>query len=100
MDKELIFSQLNDIYGGLLTEKQREALDLYFSCDLSLSEIAEIKNISKIAIRDNIEKAKAHLVKYEKALKVLDTRKRLKSLLEEDLSVDELKGKIKEILGE
>lgn len=100
MDKELIFSQLNDIYGGLLTEKQREALDLYFSCDLSLSEIAEIKNISKIAIRDNIEKAKAHLVKYENALKVLDTREKLKSLLEEDLSVDELKGKIKEILGE
>lgn len=100
MDKELIFSQLNDIYGGLLTEKQRESLDLYFSCDLSLSEIAEIKNISKIAIRDNIEKAKAHLLKYENTLKVLDTREKLKSLLEEDLSVDELKGKIKEILGE
>ena len=30
---------LLDIYGGLLTNKQKESLELYFQEDLSLSEI-------------------------------------------------------------
>ena len=47
MSGEEIFQQrmrlgrLFDIYGGLLTEKQRNCLGLYFYDDLSLSEISE-----------------------------------------------------------
>ena len=36
-----------DVYGGLLTEAQKEALSLYFNEDLSLGEISDIKGISR-----------------------------------------------------
>ena len=47
MSAEEIFAQrmrlgrLFDIYGGLLTAKQKQCLGLYFYDDLSLSEISE-----------------------------------------------------------
>ena len=40
-EKNLKYASLCDIYGGLLTEKQRYAVEMYYCDDLSLSEIAE-----------------------------------------------------------
>ena len=45
-----------DLYEDLLTEKQREYLDLYYHEDLSLSEISLIKNVSKNAVFDHLKK--------------------------------------------
>lgn len=100
MEKDLSFDRLNQIYGKLLTDKQREITDLYYSCDLSLAEIAEIKGISRSACLDNIESAKRHLLKYENELKILKMRKEIAEVLSLDCSVEELKKKINEILGE
>ena len=41
MAKDLQFTMLLDVYGTLLTEKQRETLDYYYNDDLSLGEISE-----------------------------------------------------------
>ena len=38
---KLQLSELLSVYGGLLTEKQRDALVMYCNCDLSLGEIAD-----------------------------------------------------------
>ena len=43
---------LCDIYGSLLSEKQRNSLDLYCNEDLSLSEIAENTGITRQGVRD------------------------------------------------
>ena len=40
-DRRAYISQLYDCYSGVLSERKREALDLYYNDDLSLSEVAE-----------------------------------------------------------
>ena len=40
------YSELLQIYGGLLTEKHRAVAEAYYSLDLSLAEIAEENGVS------------------------------------------------------
>lgn len=56
---------LYDYYGNLLTEKQKDFYDLYYNEDLSLTEIAELKGISRQAAWDNIRHATDKLVEIE-----------------------------------
>ncbi len=98
MEKEFVYSSLNAIYGGLLTEKQREVIELYYSCDLSLAEIAEIKKTTRNSVLDLIENAKKHLDRFENELKILQTKAKVSSLLDEAETKLELEQKIKEIM--
>lgn len=59
-----------DVYGPLLTDSQREMCELYYLCDLSLSEIAEEKGISKQAVSDTLKKSRELLDSYEERLHV------------------------------
>ena len=61
-------SELLQVYGKMLTDKQREALTMYCDCDCSLSEIASEVGISRQGVRDAIVKGEATLVKLEEAL--------------------------------
>ena len=67
MDKFEI-NELLDFYGGLLTEKQREICNDYFSLDYSYQEIADNRNISRTAVYDTIKRVKTELLHYEKVL--------------------------------
>lgn len=77
MSAEEIFQQrmrlgrLFDIYGGLLTEKQRSCLGLYFYDDLSLSEISEELGVSRQAVHDLLKRVEQILERYEATLGVL-----------------------------
>jgi len=50
-------ARLLDTFGGTLTAKQREYCEMYFSDDLSLSEIAENVGITAVGVRDIIIRA-------------------------------------------
>ena len=63
--KDLKYLQLWDAYNPLLTEHQREICELYYLCDLSLTEIAEQKGISKQSVSDTLAKSRALLDEYE-----------------------------------
>lgn len=65
MAKNLEISVLLDFYGEMLTEKQRNFLDLYYNEDLSLSEIAENEGITRQGVRDSIKRAEAQLFDME-----------------------------------
>ena len=55
-------------YGGLLTQKQREALRLHCDEDLSLAEIAEELDVSRQNVHELITRSEQKLRRYEAAL--------------------------------
>lgn len=67
--KDLRYLQLWDAYGPLLTDAQREICEKYYVYDLSLSEIAEEKGISKQAVSDALKTSRELLDSYEVKLR-------------------------------
>lgn len=70
MDK-FSFISLWDVYGGLLTDAQREVADMYFNLDLTVSEIAEEKGMTRQAVSDCIKNCKHRLEDFESKLQIL-----------------------------
>ena len=66
--KDLKISLLMDFYGGILTDKQLDALELYYNEDLSLAEIAQHTKITRQGVRDNIKRGEAVLLEMEEKL--------------------------------
>ncbi len=66
-EKTILF----DIYGDLLTDKQKELYSLYYLDDYSLAEIAEEKGISRQGVRDSVKKSYEHLLDYENKLSIM-----------------------------
>ena len=66
--KDLKYLQLFDAYGALLNEHRREVCELYYLCDLSLTEIAEQKGISKQSVSDTLAQSRRLLEGYEQKL--------------------------------
>ena len=50
IEKSERINNLLNIYKELLTTKQQDVLDMYFLYDLSLAEIAENENISRVFV--------------------------------------------------
>ena len=74
------YALLLDIYGELLSKNQREAVDLKYNSDLSLSEIAEeMGGISRPAANDARKKGEKRLKELEEAL---GNARRLKTVSE------------------
>ena len=61
-------SLLYDFYGRLLTEKQRQVMELYHEENLSLAEIAAEFGISRQGVHDALKNAERALSEYEAKL--------------------------------
>ena len=93
MEKKVEICILCEIYGKLLTEKQRIFLEDYYNNDLSLSEIAENENITWQAVRDIIKKGENKLFEMEEKLgfmkKRIEQEQQISIILEELRKIDE-----------
>ena len=69
-EQDLRFLQLWDCYNGLLTPTQQSITDLYFNYDLSISEIAAEKGITRQGVQECLKTCKRQLEEYEKALRI------------------------------
>jgi hypothetical protein len=82
VEEKVEISILLSLYGNLLTETQKKYMELYYNEDLSLSEIGEIENITRQAVRTILVKSKKKLNEYEEQLKFMQKEKNIKKLLE------------------
>jgi uncharacterized protein len=85
MEKKIEISILWQIYGKMLTKKQYEYIDYYYNRDLSLSEIAEVNEITRQAVRDIIKKGERKLFEFEEKLlfmkKTINQEKQIQHIL-------------------
>lgn len=86
IEKILEIGNLFDFYGKLLTEKQYNAIELYYLKDLSLSEIGDYLGISRQGAHDNLKRAELKLYNYEETLglvsKFENNKNKIKKILQ------------------
>ncbi|MGP4040326.1 putative DNA-binding protein [Gracilibacillus sp. D59] len=103
LEKTTRINALYDFYQQLLTEKQRNYMEMYYVEDFSLGEISETSNVSRQAIYDNIRRTEHMLEEYEEKLglyqKFLKRQALLQELyaLAEENNDRELKEKVEQI---
>ena len=72
IDEVIQTSLLYDFYGSLLTDRQREVMELYYGENLSLSEIAAEISISRQGVHDALKNAERALHEYEQKLGLVE----------------------------
>ena len=82
-EKNYEIGLLLDLYGALLTGRQRDVTDLYYNDDLSLSEVADVCGITRQGVRDALLKAEEQLRRFETVLGLLEKQEENKKLLAE-----------------
>lgn len=85
-EKVIQIGLLFDFYGKLLSNKQYEAIELYYVHDLSLSEIGEQLDISRQGVHDLIKRGEKRLNTYEEKLGLVNkfnsNNKKIKKILD------------------
>lgn len=77
----LELSLLLDYYGSFLTDTQLDALRLTCDEDLSLSEIAEQRGISRQGVRDAVARGEKTLLEIEQRLHLIEKDARIRRLV-------------------
>ena len=94
LEKRLYYIELLHVYGDLLSSAQKDILYDYLDVDLSISEIAENREISRAAVEDAIKKGMAKLDAFEQTVKYVDKKEKIMKniavLKEENGNCDEL----------
>lgn len=104
MEKFVEQSLLYDFYGELLTAHQKEVYEDYVLSNLSLSEIAEERNISRQSVHDLIKRCTKTLEEYEEKLNLIEKFNEIKLLVNEintkteEIAVKEISSRILEKL--
>ena len=98
MEELVYYTMLYDIYGNLLTEKQRAYFEEYYFNNLSLSELASIYNISRNAIHRQLKETIKRLENYESILKLAKKNKILEDIIN-NVSDEKLKRKLQEVIS-
>ncbi|QGH34509.1 putative DNA-binding protein [Gracilibacillus salitolerans] len=104
LEKTTRINALYDFYQQLLTEKQRNYMEMYYVEDFSLGEISETSNVSRQAIYDNIRRTEHMLEEYEEKLGLYQKFLKRQALLQElhglakENNDRELKEKVEQII--
>ena len=94
LEKRIYYIELLRLYGELLSTTQKEILEDYLECDLSLSEIADNRGISRAAVDDAIKKGTKKLDSFES---IIELKQKRDKILENTQVLKEKKGNCREI---
>ncbi len=97
MEKFIYYNELYLIYKDLINEKNREIFDLYYGDNMTMQEIADLKNISKSRVGIIIKKTTELLDKYEDKLKIRKNNELINKALDSN-NIKEIKEILKEII--
>ena len=97
MEKFLYYNNLYLIYKDLINDNNSEIFNLYYGENLSMQEIADIKNISRSRVGSVIKTVEKKLDKYESILKIHEKNVKLNELLEIN-DINKLKSMIDSII--
>ena len=89
LEENIMLSRLFDAYGALLSQSQQDIMNDYLLFNLTNSEIAENRKVSRQAVKDAVSKATKKLEEFENRLGFL---KKL-DIMEEE--IEKLKGRKK-----
>ena len=79
-ERTIRYVNLFSIYKELLTYTQQEIVGDYLLADLSISEIANERNISRSAVEDAISKATKKLDDFEEKLHLLEKKENISKI--------------------
>ncbi len=101
LKEKIRLNSLYDIYGELLTEKQREYFEYYYLSDYSLSEISDILSVSRNAVHMQLKNVVSHLEHYETTLKIQKKKEIVKALMykidQSAITIDEIKKELEKM---
>ena len=78
-EKNMRYCLLLDFNGEVLSDNQREMMDLYYNEDFSLSEIADEIGITRQGVRDAVRRAEESLDSLEEKLGMIARFDRLRA---------------------
>lgn len=97
MEDIVYYNNLYDLYGSLLTDKQRKYFEDYYFNNLSFSEMADNYKVSRNAVFKQIHIVTDKLEEYEKKLGLLDKNNKIIKLIEK-VSDKKLKEELEKLL--
>lgn len=97
MENFILYNDLYDCYGILLTDKQKLYFEDYYFKDLSLSEISIKYEISRNAIYRQIQITINKLKEYEDKLNLLKKRKKLEIIIE-NINEEDIKRELENLI--
>ena len=91
---------LYERYGALLTDHQREVVDLYLRSDWSLAEIAKHQGTSRAAVHDIVRRSTSAMQEYERRLGLLaESARRQRAVRALERELDGLRRRIVRLEG-
>jgi predicted DNA-binding protein YlxM (UPF0122 family) len=72
MERLVRTGMLYDYYGGLLTERQRQVMELFTQENWSLGEIAAETGVSRQAVHDLLQRSERLMEEYEAKLALVE----------------------------
>lgn len=96
MEDIIYFNELYDLYGELLTDKQRSYFEDYYFNNLSFSEMSENYEVSRNAIFKQIHIVTDKLNEYEQILKLYE-KKKLIMEISNSVSDENIKKQLEEL---
>lgn len=78
LEKNIRLGNLFDLYGPLLSKNQYDIMNDFLNNDLTLTEVAENRGITRQAVKDVVSKVEKKLEDYESKLHFSEKLKEIK----------------------